>query len=89
MTKIRTGIEKNRHKVRIREGKTKRYSPVDSKYFIVAIDSGALSGCMIMYPMVPAEQCFFLRKVGFELSYRRRRSEVMLFILQLLKTSIN
>ena len=51
---------------------SKRHSPVDSKYKSSANDSGELSGCMKIYPMPPADQSV-LRKVGLELSYRRRR----------------
>ena len=44
---------------------------------------------MRIYPMPPVDQSI-LRKVGFELSYRRRRrrSEVITFILQLLKLQL-
>ena len=37
-----------------------------------------------MYPMPPVDQ-FVLRKVGFELSYRRRSGEVTNFVLQFSK----
>ena len=78
----RTGLRQGLKRVR-----SKSRPSVESKCFIAVIDSSELSGCMRIYPMPPVDQSI-LRKVGFELSYRRRRSEVITFILQLLKLQL-
>ena len=62
----RTGIRRGLERIR-----SKRYSPVDSKCFIAAIDSGESLGFMRIYLMPLADQSV-LKKVGFKLSYRRR-----------------
>ena len=61
---------------------SKIHSPVDSKCTIAANDSDELSGYIRIYPMAPADQSI-LRKVGLELSYQKRRGEVMRFTLHL------
>ena len=55
---------------------SKIYSPVNSKRTIAANDSGELSGYIRIYPMPLADQSV-LRKIGLELSYRKRKGEVM------------
>ena len=67
---------------------SKRHSPMDSNCTITDNDSGELSGCIRIYPMPPVKQSV-LRNVGLELSYRKRRGEVMRFTLQFSNDSMS
>ena len=61
---------------------------MDSKCVIAAKDSGDLSGCIRIYSIPPVDQSV-LRKVGFELSCRRRRGDVMILSLYSSNNSIS
>ena len=78
MTCIRRGLELV---------ESKRHSPLDHKCVTVAKDSGELSGCIIICPIPLVDQLIF-RKVGFELSYRRIKGDVMVFSLYCLNNSM-
>ena len=67
---------------------SKRHSPVDFKCTIAANDSGELSVYIRIYPIPPADQSV-LRKIGWELSYRKRRGEVMRFTLLFANNSMS
>ena len=57
-----------------------RHSLVNSNCVVAIKDSCKFAGCIRIYPMPPADQSI-LRKTGFELSYRRRRVDVMMLSL--------
>ena len=60
---------------------------MDYKYLTVAKDSGELSSCVKIYPKPSTDQSVS-KKVGFKLSYRRRKDELIIFISQISNKSI-
>ena len=61
---------------------------MDFKCAIAIKDSDELLGCLRTYPMPSADQSVF-REVYFELSYQRKRGDIMMFSLHFSNNSMS